>query len=343
MRRAFTLVELLVVVAIIALLLAISVPAMRYARDQGREIVCRSNLRQLAIILKTYTNAHDHLFPDARYIYHSAESFDPIRWTAYYICCRWHDERMEYDSALLRDNPELRGSLWPYLGSREILLCPVGRRANELRGCWNACRAPWHHGIIPVVCQYTYAMNTYLGSTVLTGGTGKPNGGLGLNTRTLRQMPVRRTSQVTRNPAEVFTFAETNSWAVNIEGRQPIANTRRWPADYNLSGGCGVSPILLGDLEILPTHAIRAAYFSQDGESWGDAFATYHRPRGGDLNTGYSFAAMLDGHVRKITVADQLRQSRRVPGLEESRLGPGGHLELAWPIDVPPPGGWENQ
>lgn len=343
MRRAFTLIELLVVVGIIALLLAISVPAMRYAREQGRETVCRSNLRQLAIILKTYTSEHNDLFPDARFIYHSAESFDPIRWAAYYICCRWHDERMGYDSILLRDNPELRGSLGPYLGGREILLCPVGRRANDLRGCWNTCRTCRHDGTIPVACQYTYAMNTYLGSTVQTGRASTATSGLDLDERTLRKTPVKRTSQVTRNPAEVFTFAETNSWAVNIKGIQPIAIPPRWPADYNLSGGCGTWPIRLGNLEVLPTHAIRATDLLQDGESWGGAFATYHRPRGDDLNTGYSFAAMLDGHVRKITVADQLRQSRRVQGLDESRLGPGGHLALAWPIDIPPPGGWENQ
>ena len=52
---------------------------------------------------------------------------------------------------------------------------------------------------------------------------------------------------------------------------------------------------------------------------------------------------MLDGHVRKITVADQLRRSRRPEGMPESSLGPGGNLSLAWPLDVPPMGGWQNQ
>ena len=75
----------------------------------------------------------------------------------------------------------------------------------------------------------------------------------------------------------------------------------------------------------------------------GDAFATYHHPRGGDLNTGYSFVSMLDGHVQKVTVSDQLRKSRQVEGIPPSRLGPGGNLHLAWPLDIPPLGGWENQ
>ncbi len=131
MRKAFTLIELLIVVAIIALLMAIGLPAMRYARDQGRETVCRSNLRQLAIMLKTYTSDHNQLFPDAHYIYHSAESIDRKRWSDYYICCRWHDERMGYDSPLMHEHPELRGSLWPYLGNKDILRCPIGRRTTN--------------------------------------------------------------------------------------------------------------------------------------------------------------------------------------------------------------------
>ncbi len=186
-------------------------------------------------------------------------------------------------------------------------------------------------------------MNARLGTTILTGGTGQPGGGIGLDTRTLRQTPVRTASQVTRSPAEVFAFAETNSWLVNIKGAQAIADKPRWPADCDLSGKCHIRPILLGGLEILPTHGLTPGQMVPEGRPLGQAFATYHRPKKGDLNTGYSFASMLDGHVRKITVADQLRRSRRVPGIDEGELGPGGNLALAWPIDVPPPGGWQNQ
>jgi prepilin-type processing-associated H-X9-DG protein len=81
----------------------------------------------------------------------------------------------------------------------------------------------------------------------------------------------------------------------------------------------------------------------QDPRIFGDAFATYHRPHGEDLNTGHSYVVMLDGHVEKVTVADQLRRSKQVPKLGQSPLGPGGNLALAWPSDIPPPGGWDNQ
>jgi prepilin-type N-terminal cleavage/methylation domain-containing protein len=358
MKHAFTLIELLVVITIISVLTAVGLPVMRRVREQGVETVCRSNLRQMTLSLKTYCGDHDGSFPDPHYIYHSPSSFwypgsPDERWKPYLACCRWHDARIGFDSLLLQEHPELRGALLPYIGNMKIVRCTVGCRANLERGCNNACIDCVHDPSIPIVPQYTYTMNVYLVSGIRTGRSATGDIGDPVDARTHRWTQVRKEIHVTRSPSEVFAFGEENSWAINKKGEQPVGTRREWAAPYDLSGIYYIElppherglpgTITKGGLGIETTYWLRRTLAKKDDRDLGDAFATCHRPRKGDLNTGHSYVSMLDGHVQKVTVADQLRKSRQVPFLEDSRLGPGGNLRLAWPLDIPPPGGWENQ
>ncbi len=59
----FTLIELLVVIAIIALLMAILMPVLRKAREQGKDVVCRSNLRQIGLAANFYAEDYDLYIP----------------------------------------------------------------------------------------------------------------------------------------------------------------------------------------------------------------------------------------------------------------------------------------
>lgn len=60
---AFTLVELLVVIGIIALLIAVLLPTLGRARDQGNTIKCASNMRQLCLALVNYAAEYKGKFP----------------------------------------------------------------------------------------------------------------------------------------------------------------------------------------------------------------------------------------------------------------------------------------
>ena len=60
-RKKFTLVEMLVVIAIIGILAALLMPSLQNARESSRALSCTNQLRQIGVGVQTYSNEQNYL------------------------------------------------------------------------------------------------------------------------------------------------------------------------------------------------------------------------------------------------------------------------------------------
>lgn len=112
-RAAFTLVELLVVIAVIALLMGLLAPALSKAREQARRTVCMGNIRQFIIGIQVYSDDYEQRLPSGL-----ADCYDP---------------KDEHTPILSR---AVRNELVKIIGDEKCLSCPWLREPFDVTGGW---------------------------------------------------------------------------------------------------------------------------------------------------------------------------------------------------------------
>ncbi len=76
-QTAFTLIELLIVIAIIAILAALLLPALGRAKELAKSIQCRNQMRQIGLATRLYADDNSDLFPRSQ---HSAFASRQLVW-----------------------------------------------------------------------------------------------------------------------------------------------------------------------------------------------------------------------------------------------------------------------
>lgn len=112
-QRGFTLLELLVVVAIITILAAILFPVFAQAREKARQAVCLSSLKQWGTAALMYTQDYDDHFP--RW-FRQIPKWNPG--AGFSMQTGWHTDGYYWHEAIL-----------PYIRNYDTLLCPSAQGA----------------------------------------------------------------------------------------------------------------------------------------------------------------------------------------------------------------------
>jgi prepilin-type N-terminal cleavage/methylation domain-containing protein len=138
-RHAFTLVELLVVIGIIAVLIAILMPALSRARAQAQTVQCMSNLRSIGQGLQMYALQNRESLPFGDFL-------DPVGgWVPQSATANWSIRvAAALNKNALGDNFMLSNT------SKGVFKCPSANQDNEAPNEWGAALhlPPAHHALV---------------------------------------------------------------------------------------------------------------------------------------------------------------------------------------------------
>lgn len=188
-RSAFTLVEVLVVAALIGILAALLLPALSKARERGSAIVCLNNTKQLALGWQLYADDHEGVLP-----YNLVMSGTSLRTNL-----NWVNNVMTWD--LSGDNTNsaaiTRAALGSYInGTAAIYRCPSDRILSTAQ-----VGAGWAYR------TRSYSMNGLIGNA----GAASANG---YNVSAPHYKQFFKQSQILK-PTEIFVFLDEHPGSIN--------------------------------------------------------------------------------------------------------------------------------
>jgi prepilin-type N-terminal cleavage/methylation domain-containing protein/prepilin-type processing-associated H-X9-DG protein len=220
-RVAFTLVELLVVIAIIAILAALLLPALAASRNSARAAFCANNLRQLSTATILYTDDSNDRFPynlGVKDIHALVSQSNFWNWTTPIMS--WEDDSDNTNRVLLTT-----GGIGPYTArSAEIYRCPSDQVVSPQQAALG-----WQRRVRSI------SMNAMIGNA----GEFSRNGA---NVNNPDYVQFFKTVQVPR-PSDIFVFIEEHPDSINDGYFVNKIYRQRWhdlPASYH-SGGANLS------------------------------------------------------------------------------------------------------
>jgi prepilin-type N-terminal cleavage/methylation domain-containing protein/prepilin-type processing-associated H-X9-DG protein len=116
-RVAFTLIELLIVVAIIAILVALIFPVLNQAKGSAKKSACLNNLHQITAATQLYLNDNDQRFPPNSY--YEASGYprqNAVYWFFGIVFTSEDEATMDLH----------KGLLYPYQKDTDLVACPEG-------------------------------------------------------------------------------------------------------------------------------------------------------------------------------------------------------------------------
>jgi prepilin-type N-terminal cleavage/methylation domain-containing protein/prepilin-type processing-associated H-X9-DG protein len=282
--RAFTLVELLVVIGIIAVLIAILLPSLQAARRSAMDVQCKSNLRGLGQAAIMYSQRYGNV------VLPSMTLFAPLP-TGGTLEESWPAMLMS-DGLIPRPNPMIAATTEGTADGSSILICPTvkdtmaygfGIAMSTLGDGFERRKSNWllNDDGTGVVFDYAYAINgsSFAPADIPAGGADNfairafPSNAIGVSYLNGPNRPCvkpKRMNQIL-NPADTVLLCDGIAWNLHgtmANGKSRIAERHGKVSSNNSKTSIGRTNVLHLDGHV---QGYPRAELPQDATPWSDA------------------------------------------------------------------------